>query len=120
MIFTIRSRRFLGKGIEEAVPGIDIMIWEIDMAVLTQQERQVVEQFRQLEPLRRRYVLLEMARTDADGWKQFQKQGESRLRELAAQKGLDWNQLDDQQRQNFVEEFLDGDGQIRRGPRRLR
>jgi hypothetical protein len=83
---------------------------EIDMTVLTQQEQKVVEQFRQLEPRRRRYVLLEMARADADGWKQFQEEGGPRLRELAAQKGLDWNQLDDQQRQNFVEEFLDGDG----------
>ena len=80
------------------------------MAVLTQQEQQVVEQFCQLEPRRRRFVLLEMARADADGWKQFQEQGEPRLRELAAQKGLDWNQLDDQQRQDFVEEILDGDG----------
>ena len=79
------------------------------MVALTNQEKQVVELFRRIEPGRRRYVLLEMTKSDPDGWKRFQAKGESRLRELAKQKGVDWNSLNDQQRQDFVERELDGD-----------
>jgi hypothetical protein len=79
------------------------------MVALTQDEKKVVELFRSLDPNRRRFVLMEMARADVDGWKRFQSQGESRLRELARQKGLDWDQFDDQKRQDFVEDFTGGD-----------
>jgi hypothetical protein len=79
------------------------------MVALNQQEKQIVEQFRSLDPQRRRHVLLEMARANPGDWKRFQQQGEARLRELAKQKGLDWNRLDDQQRQDFIEEVADGE-----------
>ncbi len=79
------------------------------MVALTQDEKKVVELFRSIDPNRRRFVLLEMARADVDGWKQFQTQGEARLRELANQKGLDWDQMDDQHRQDFVEDLADGE-----------
>ena len=80
------------------------------MEALNQQEIQVVELFRQLAPDRRRYVLLEMTRAEPDAWRRFQGPGEARLRELARQQGLDWEQLDDQSRQDFVERLVDGDG----------
>jgi hypothetical protein len=79
------------------------------MIALNQQEKQVVESFRQLQPQRRRYVLLEMTRADAEAWKQFRAKGEARLREAAHQKALDWDAMDDQQRQDFVEAFLDSE-----------
>jgi hypothetical protein len=80
------------------------------MVALTQQEKQVVELFRSLDPKRKRFVLLEMARADLGGWKRFQQSGEVRLRELATQRGLDWDRMDDEQRQDFVEEIADGEG----------
>lgn len=80
------------------------------MVALTQQEKQVVELFRSLDPKRKRFVLLEMARADLDGWKRFQQLGEVRLRELATQRGLDWDRMDDEQRQDFVEGIADGEG----------
>jgi hypothetical protein len=86
------------------------MIAEADMVAFTQQEQKVIELFRSLEPQRRTAVLLEMARTDKGAWKNFQAEGEQRLRELANQKGLDWDRLSDEQRQEFVEELLDGEG----------
>jgi len=78
------------------------------MVALTQQEKQVVDLFRRLEPGRRRYVLLEMAQTDPEAWKRYQSQGELRLRALARQMGLDWDQMDDLEKQDFVEHELDG------------
>lgn len=79
------------------------------MIALTQKEKQVVELFRQLEPERRRAVLLELGQADSGAWKRFQGQGESRLRELALQAGLDWDRMDDGQRQDFIEGLVDGD-----------
>ncbi len=78
------------------------------MSTLTPQEKQVVDSFRRLDPGRRRYVLLEMAKADSNAWSRFRDQGEAALREAARRKGLDWDRMDDRQRQEFVEEFLDG------------
>jgi hypothetical protein len=79
------------------------------MVALTPQEQRIVELFRDLDPKRRRLVLLEMAQADPDAWKRFQGTGEAKLRELARQQGLDWDGMDDQQRQDFVEGLVDGD-----------
>jgi len=81
------------------------------MSTLTQQEKQVVDSFRSLDPVRRRYVLLEMARGDTKAWSRFRSQGEATFREAARQQGLDWDPMDEGQRQEFVEEFLDGRSQ---------
>ena len=78
------------------------------MVALTQEERKVVELFQSLQPGRRRSVLLEMARSDSESWKRFQMQGEEKLRTLARQENLDWDHMDDQQRQDFVERQFDG------------
>lgn len=78
------------------------------MVALTQQEKAVVELFRALQPARRRSVLLEMARADSDAWKGFQTRGEERLRELARREKLDWDKMNDQERQDFVERQFDG------------
>lgn len=81
------------------------------MVALTEQEQQVVSLFQRLPPERRRLVILEMARTDPDGWKRLRPLGEQRLRELAAARGKSWERMDDQQRQDFVVELLDEGGQ---------
>lgn len=80
------------------------------MVALTQQEKTVVDLFRSLQPARRRQVLLEMARTNPDAWKGFQARGEEKMRELARREKLDWDGMDDQQRQDFVERQFDGEG----------
>jgi hypothetical protein len=76
------------------------------MVALTEQERDVVDRFNQLPPERRRYVMLAMFGTDADGWRQHQAKGEQRLRTLAAERGFQWDLLDDDQRQDFVNALL--------------
>jgi hypothetical protein len=79
------------------------------MAALSEQEQQVVELFRQVDPTRRRALILELAQSDANGWKRSQIEGEARLRELARQAGHNWDEMDDGQRQDFIENLLDGD-----------
>lgn len=79
------------------------------MVALTRQEQQVVELFRRLDPGRRRIVLLELVRANAEAWKRYREQGESRLRALARDRGLDWDAMDEQSRQDFVEDVMDGE-----------
>jgi neutral trehalase len=76
------------------------------MVVLTTEEQEVVTRFLQLSPERRRHVMAVMFGTDEGRWQHYQKQGEAALRERAAERGLDWDQLDDEQRQTFVTELL--------------
>ena len=76
------------------------------MVALTKQEEEVVDLFQQLPPERQRYVMLRMFRTDADRWRHCQKEGEQKLRKLAAERGQDWDELDDEQRQDFVNDLL--------------
>lgn len=73
------------------------------MVALTQQEKAVVDLFRSLQPARRWRVLLEMARSDSAAWKGFQTQGEEKMRGLARRENMDWDRMDDQERQDFVE-----------------
>jgi hypothetical protein len=76
------------------------------MVALTPQEKQVIDLFQQLPADRQRYVMLEMFRTDPDRWSAHQKEGEQALRNHASKRGLDWDKLDEDQRQDFVEELL--------------
>lgn len=79
------------------------------MVALTKQEKEVVDRFQQLPPERQRHVMLLMFRTDADRWLHYQKEGEQQLRKLAAERGQDWDKLDDEQRQDLVNDLLHED-----------
>jgi len=81
------------------------------MTPLTPQEKQVVNSFRRIAPGRRRYVLLEMARTAPDAWTRFREPAETQLRDEARRRGLDWDQMTDDERQDFVEQFMDDAGE---------
>lgn len=76
------------------------------MVALTNEEKRVVELFQKLPADRRPYVMLAMAGSDPDGWKRYQAQGEERLRALAADRGLDWDAMNDEQRQDFASDLL--------------
>ena len=76
------------------------------MVALTSEEKQVVALFQKLPPDRRAYVMLAMAASDPDAWKRYQPEGEERLRQLAGERGLNWDAMDDDQRQDLVSELL--------------
>lgn len=52
--------------------------------------------------------MLVMLRTDPDRWRRYQTQGEEELGKLAAEKGLKWSDLNDEQRREFVDELAHG------------
>jgi hypothetical protein len=79
------------------------------MVALTPQEKEVVNRFQQLPPERQRFLMLLMLRTDPDRWRRYQADGERQLRARAAERGLDWDRLDDEQRQDFVNDLLHED-----------
>lgn len=54
-------------------------------------------------------MLLELVQANAEAWKRYREQGESRLRALARDRGLDWDAMDEQARQDFVEDVMDGE-----------
>jgi len=80
------------------------------MVALTAQEKQVLEVINTLPPERRRLLLYELARDSETAWKRNTAYAEAKLHKLAAQRGMDWEQMDEEARQDFVAELLRGGG----------
>ena len=76
------------------------------MVALTEKEQQVLNIIGSLPPDRRRLLLYAIAQDSEVAWQRNAAYAESQLRQLASSRGLDWNQLDDEQRQDFVRELL--------------
>lgn len=77
------------------------------MVALNPEERRVVETYQALPADRRSMVLTAMLRGQPTGWKRFQDEGEDRLRQLAADRGQNWDDLTDEQRQQLVCDLMD-------------
>jgi hypothetical protein len=76
------------------------------MVALTDKEKQVIDLIGSLPPERRRLVLYELARDSASAWQRNTAYAEEQLRNLAAARNLKWDQMDDEQRQDFVNDLL--------------
>jgi hypothetical protein len=76
------------------------------MPELKVSEAQVIELARQLSPSGKRKILQSLITTDAAQFEQLVDYGESRAREVAAARGLDWNILSKAQREQLVDELL--------------
>jgi hypothetical protein len=79
------------------------------MVALTDEEKDVIDRFRQLPPERQRNVMLAMFGADPDGWKKYQSQGEQQFSRMASERGLDWASMSDEQRQDFVNDLVHED-----------
>jgi hypothetical protein len=76
------------------------------MPILTQYETQVVELFHQLPGQSQRRVLLTLAanaRTDHETRMQY---AESQLRRLCQERGLNWDMLTEDEREQFIDDLL--------------
>jgi hypothetical protein len=82
---------------------------EIRMVTLNDQERQVVDIIGTLPADRRRLVLYELAKDSRKAWQQNAAYAEDQLRRLAGERGENWDQMDDEQRQRFVDDLLHED-----------
>ena len=76
------------------------------MVALNTEEKRIVDLFHKLPPERRAHVMLAIAGADPDGWKRYQQEGERELRRLAAERGMSWDAMSDEQRQDFATEVL--------------
>jgi hypothetical protein len=72
------------------------------MRDLSDQEKKMIDRYRQIAPSRRRHVLLAIADSAPEEWEQLQIDGEKQLRAIANEIGLDWDHMDDQRRKTFV------------------
>jgi hypothetical protein len=76
------------------------------MVALTDTEKHVLDLISSLPPERRRLMLYELARDSEAAWDRNTAFAEGQLRKLASARHLDWNQMDDEQRQDFISDLL--------------
>lgn len=76
------------------------------MPVIELSAEQVAQLVEQLSPEERLKVLLRLADTARTRMATHRVEAESRLRRLAAERGLDWDTLTEEQRVEFVDELL--------------
>ena len=79
---------------------------EVAMVTLNEQERQVLDIIGTLSAERRRLVLYELAKDSKEAWEQNAVYAEQQLRRLAGERGQDWDRMDDERRQRFVDDLL--------------
>ena len=76
------------------------------MSVLELTDEQVVSLVRQLPAARRRTALFALAQEAGVRRDERQRFGEAQLQKLSTERGLDWNRLSGDKREEFVNQLL--------------
>lgn len=76
------------------------------MSVLELTDEQVISLVRQLPSARQRTALLALAQAAQVRRDERLRFGEAQLRRLGAERGLDWDRLSENQREEFVDQLL--------------
>lgn len=76
------------------------------MPILELSDAQVVELVKQLPPERQRAALLELAAGAAHRREEQMQYAEGQLRRVSAERGLEWDKMSDDQRQDFIDDLL--------------
>jgi hypothetical protein len=76
------------------------------MVTLTLSDKQVVELVKQLPPDSKQAVLDALVGERELWWNMTVDQGEEKLRKLASQRGLDWDKMPENEREEFVDNLL--------------
>lgn len=76
------------------------------MVTLTLSDQQIVDLVKQLPPISKRAVLDVLIAERELWWDMTLVQGEQKLRELANQRGLDWDKMSEDEREGFVDDLL--------------
>ncbi len=79
------------------------------MVQLTLENGQVIELFRQLPPELRQKILVELAARESQDRETRMNEAEVRFSRLAEERGLKWDQMDDEQRLSFVDDLVHED-----------
>ena len=76
------------------------------MVTLTLSDQQIVDLVKQLPPISKQTVLDALIAERELWWDMTLSKNEEKLRKLASQRGLDWNRMSDDERENFVDDLL--------------
>jgi len=76
------------------------------MVTLTLSDKQVIELVRQLAPDSKQAVLDALIGERELWWDMTVAQGEDKLRKLASERGLDWDKMSENEREDFVDNLL--------------
>jgi hypothetical protein len=79
------------------------------MPILELSDEQVVELVKQLPPERQRAVLLVLAAGAAHRREERMQYAEGQLRRVSAARGLEWDEMSEDQREAFVDDLLHED-----------
>lgn len=95
-----------------------LVTWYHVLAKVTQvpklevSDEQVLELIRQLQPKRKREVLLALAEEAREGRGELLERAEAQLRRRAAERGLEWDRLTEEQRETFVDDLVHEDRRL--------
>jgi len=76
------------------------------MVTLTLSDQQIVDLVKQLPPMAKQTVLDVLLAEREAWWDMTLAKSEDKLRKLARQRGLDWNKMSEDERENFVDDLL--------------
>ena len=79
------------------------------MPILELSDAQVVDLVKQLPPERQRAALLALAAGAGQRREERMQYAEAQLRRASTERGLDWDRMSDDQRQDFVDDLLHED-----------
>ncbi|RME61747.1 MAG: hypothetical protein D6790_07360 [Caldilineae bacterium] len=76
------------------------------MVTLTLSEKQVLALVRQLSPERRLWLLEHLLRDEWPDWFDLAEYAAARARAVATARGLDWDRMDENERESFIDAIL--------------
>jgi hypothetical protein len=72
------------------------------MVAFDEREQQALNIIRALPPERQRMILYELAKNAEEDWRRNCAYAAQQLRQLASERGKDWESMSDEERQGFV------------------
>ncbi len=72
-------------------------------------DEQVIELVRQLSPEKQEELLRNLLLTRWARWAELSQYGQERVRQLAAQRGLNWDAMSEQEREAFIDDLIHED-----------
>lgn len=79
------------------------------MPTVTLTNEQVVELIKQLPVKEKRVIIETLASEQEPWWEETVAQGEQQLRRLCAERGRDWDLMNEEEREGFVDDLIHED-----------
>ena len=73
---------------------------------------QVIDFLQQMPPEEKLKVIKVLAKQARAGYGEYRKQAESKVRQLCAERGLDWDAMDDEERLYFIDAIVHEDRSV--------